>query len=75
MTNRPCHPGERKVSCSQSEAATLRDLITVVDTLCDELRQARLKRQEDIEALVELHQHPRGPMPKSRTVHEGAFHP
>ena len=49
---------------------TLRDLIIVVDTLCDELRQARLKRQQDIEALIELHSRTR----KANTEAEKVIH-
>ena len=45
MTNCPC----------PDLVNALRDLIIVVGTLCDELRQARLARQQDIETLVELH--------------------
>ena len=39
-------------------ADALRDLHTVVDGLRDEMHQARLARQADIESLIALHQRP-----------------
>ena len=44
-------------------ADALRDLITAVDSLRDELRRARLARQEDITQLVELHMRSRSTDP------------
>ncbi len=40
-------------------AAAIRDLITAVNSLHDELRQIRLARQADIGALIALYQRPK----------------